>query len=143
MIKEKLQDTRLKRGLSQEELADLIGMTQPSYSRKENGIKNITDAEWNKIAKVLKVEVQEIKEDSQPNIVYKNIRGNSFNFGTINNSNEIELVLELVENLKQEKHSLKEENKRFKDENEKLKKRNTDFEKKIKPTFMLALLGLN
>jgi transcriptional regulator with XRE-family HTH domain len=121
MIKEKLQDTRLKRGLSQEELADLIGMTQPSYSRKENGIKNITDAEWNKIAKVLKVEVQEIKEDSQPNIVYKNIRGNSFNFGTINNSNEIELVLELVESLKLEKNSLIVENKSLKNEIEKLK----------------------
>ena len=43
MVKEKLFDVRTKKGLSQEELADLIGMTQSNYSRKENGIKKTSN----------------------------------------------------------------------------------------------------
>nr|WP_233074155.1 helix-turn-helix transcriptional regulator [Flavobacterium sp. IB48] len=51
---------RLQKQLSQEEIADLIGMTQSTYSRKEKGITNITMSEWIKIAKVLGVEKDEI-----------------------------------------------------------------------------------
>ncbi|WP_144444560.1 helix-turn-helix transcriptional regulator [Flavobacterium sp. 9] len=55
---------RLKRQLSQEEIADLIGMTQSTYSRKEKGVTNITMQEWIKIAKVLAVEKDEIYQAS-------------------------------------------------------------------------------
>lgn len=112
MIKEKLHDTRINRGLSQEELADLIGMSQSNYSRKENGTKSITDTEWKKIAKELNVKVGDIKEENTPNVVCKTFRGNnfSFNFGTIHN-NMPEFALELIEALKKENQDLKDNKK--------------------------------
>ncbi|WP_343587138.1 helix-turn-helix transcriptional regulator [Flavobacterium sp.] len=62
MIKVKLQAKRLEKQLSQEEIADLLCMTQSTYSRKEKGITKITMGEWTKIAKVLQVEMEEIYE---------------------------------------------------------------------------------
>lgn len=62
MTKIKLLTKRLEKQLSQEEISDLIGMAQSTYSRKEKGITKITSAEWNKIAKVLGVEKEEIFE---------------------------------------------------------------------------------
>lgn len=55
MLKLKLKDARLNKGMSQEALADLIGMTQCNYNRRENGKKTISDAEWIKIAKALSI----------------------------------------------------------------------------------------
>ncbi|MCV2485590.1 helix-turn-helix transcriptional regulator [Flavobacterium sp. SH_e] len=53
---------RLEKGYSQEKLADLIGMSQSAYSRRENGSIKITDNEWKRIAKVLDVKIEEICE---------------------------------------------------------------------------------
>ncbi|SNR95456.1 helix-turn-helix domain-containing protein [Flavobacterium sp. ov086] len=60
MSKLHLKNARLNKGLSQETLADLIGMTQCNYSRRENGKKEITLNEWTKIANVLNVNLDEI-----------------------------------------------------------------------------------
>ncbi len=75
MIKEKLFEARTSKGLSQEELADLIGMTQPNYSRRENGLKKISDTEWVRIAKELGVKKEDIYEEDSQKVVYKNIKG--------------------------------------------------------------------
>lgn len=56
----KLRDCRLNSGISQESLADLLGMTQCNYSRRENGKKKISISEWEKIAKILNVKVEDI-----------------------------------------------------------------------------------
>lgn len=77
-MKEKLLNARLKKGLSQEELADLIGMSQPNYSRRENGLKNISDVEWTKIAKELGMKKEDIYDDNKTitnseNIHYFNV----------------------------------------------------------------------
>jgi transcriptional regulator with XRE-family HTH domain len=99
MIKEKLLEARLKKGLSQEELADLIGMTQPNYSRRENGLKNISDTEWNMLAKKLGVKKEDIYEEDNQTTIYKNIKGSN----SINNSGKIQyfnvpdFVLEHIE----------------------------------------------
>lgn len=61
-MKQKLLNARLNKGLSQEELADLIGMTQSNYSRREKGLKKISELEWTKIAKYLEVEKETICE---------------------------------------------------------------------------------
>lgn len=55
-----LKKIRINKGLSQEELADLIGMSQCNYSRRENGKKKITEAEWKKIAQALNVKIEDI-----------------------------------------------------------------------------------
>ena len=67
MIKTKLREARFNRGLSQEALADLIGMTQCNYSRRENGKKAISEAEWTKIAKALQINKEAIYETNSTN----------------------------------------------------------------------------
>ncbi|WP_158728583.1 MULTISPECIES: helix-turn-helix transcriptional regulator [unclassified Flavobacterium] len=62
MTKKKLKEARLNKGLSQETLADLIGMTQCNYSRRENGKKAISDAEWARVSKALDVKKEDIYE---------------------------------------------------------------------------------
>ena len=98
MIKEKLFEARTSKGLSQEELADLIGMTQPNYSRRENGLKKISDTEWVKIAKELGVKKEEIYEEDSQKVVYKKIKGNSpiNNSGNIHYFNMPDFVLEHI-----------------------------------------------
>jgi transcriptional regulator with XRE-family HTH domain len=109
MVKEKLLEARLKKGLSQEELADLVGMSQPNYSRRENGLKKISDAEWSKIAKELKVTREEIYEEDLTHITIKNVKSNNpiYNSGTVH-FNMPDFVLEHIELLKSQNLELKE-----------------------------------
>jgi|JI9StandDraft_1071089.scaffolds.fasta_scaffold04183_4 transcriptional regulator with XRE-family HTH domain len=60
---EKLITTRKQKGLSQETMASKVGMEQTTYSRKERGLSFIHEDEWEKFAKVLKVDVNSIKEE--------------------------------------------------------------------------------
>ncbi|WP_185963441.1 helix-turn-helix transcriptional regulator [Flavobacterium gawalongense] len=53
---------RKMRGYSQVYMAQQAAMEQTTYSKKEIGKSNITDAEWNKFAKVLNVPLEEIKD---------------------------------------------------------------------------------
>ena len=101
MIKVKLQIMRLQRHLSQEEIADLIGITQSSYSRKEKGITNITMQEWTRLAKVFGVEKDEIY---QANTSKKGILNVSKN----ENPHNITYILEQIDFLQKKNHELKE-----------------------------------
>ncbi|TRX08572.1 helix-turn-helix transcriptional regulator [Flavobacterium gawalongense] len=62
MKQEKLINMRKTRGYSQVYMAQQAAMEQTTYSKKEIGKSNITDAEWNKFAKVLNVPLEEIKD---------------------------------------------------------------------------------
>ncbi|WP_294964493.1 helix-turn-helix transcriptional regulator [uncultured Flavobacterium sp.] len=106
MIKLKLQIVRLQRQLSQKEIADLIGMTQSTYSRKEKGITNITMLEWIKIAKVLDVEKDEIYQE---NISKKEM----LNVSESQNLYIIAYVLEQIDFLQRKNYELKEKIRTF------------------------------
>ncbi len=110
MTKKKLKDARIHKGLSQEELADCIGMTQPNYSRRENGKHPISNTEWIKIAKVLEVNKDDIYEQDDIKTVYKNIKENSpVNIsGKVHYFNMPDFVLEHIDFLKEEYRVLKE-----------------------------------
>ncbi|MFH6986923.1 helix-turn-helix transcriptional regulator [Flavobacterium collinsii] len=71
-MKEKLLKARLNKGLSQKELADLVGMTQSNYSRRENGLKKISDSEWIRIAKEIGVKKEDIFEPDNSIINFEN-----------------------------------------------------------------------
>ena len=58
----KLIAARKLKGFTQEKLATQIAMEQTTLSRKERGLSPISDEEWQRIATVLKVPVDEIKE---------------------------------------------------------------------------------
>jgi transcriptional regulator with XRE-family HTH domain len=107
MNKIKLIQTRLARGLSQEELADLIGMSQSNYSRRESGRKNISDIEWNRIAKELGVEIETIYEPDEVSSALSNTT-NMYQF------NIPDFIMEHMELLKKENKKLKEQLRKLK-----------------------------
>ena len=56
----RLKGLRVEKGLTQKEMASLIGMPSSSYSRKENGDNQFTLQEAYKISQVLEKTVDEI-----------------------------------------------------------------------------------
>lgn len=102
MIKSKLAAVRLQKGVSQEQLADLIGISQSSYSRREKGLVQILEHEWIRIAKELNVERVDIFEEIK----------NSSNLINQNDFDEftgdiMETMRKYIEILKTENQSLK------------------------------------
>ncbi|OXA99795.1 hypothetical protein B0A75_09730 [Flavobacterium oncorhynchi] len=108
MLKNKLLKARLNKGASQEEIADLVGMSQPNYSRREKGLKKISDIEWIKLAKVLGVKKEDIyeAEDEVATVVANNsCKSHHFNVP--------DFVIEHIEFLKEENKELKEKLKKY------------------------------
>ncbi|SNB23841.1 Helix-turn-helix domain protein (modular protein) [Flavobacterium psychrophilum] len=78
IINQKLINRRTERNLSQDEFADLLGITQSQYSRRENGVTKISKKEWDKMAKVLNTTLDDIydPEDGIYIINNENASGN-------------------------------------------------------------------
>lgn len=57
VFSQRLYDTRIKLNLTQNEVANLIPMTQSSYSRIENGFQEPSLPQLKKLAEVLNVSV--------------------------------------------------------------------------------------
>ncbi|QBJ84848.1 XRE family transcriptional regulator [Chryseobacterium gleum] len=124
MTMEKLRTLRKQKGYTQQQIADLLATDVSNYSRKENGDVKIFDDEWEKLAKVLEVSIEDIKEDKEPNVVQKNENitfndTSSFHQSGIYNCN---VPNYLLENQQEYINLLKEQIKALKEENEKLKK---------------------
>jgi transcriptional regulator with XRE-family HTH domain len=103
MSPEILLKQRIKKGMSQEEVAKAIGVSQKSYSHYENGTRNPKIDKIIKLAKLLGIEL-------------------TFSTSTLNgqkNQNEINII---PESLEEQLKSIKIENKFLKDENAELKK---------------------
>ncbi|WP_307453819.1 helix-turn-helix domain-containing protein [Chryseobacterium camelliae] len=115
---EKLRNLRKQRGFSQEKLANIISTDTSNYSRKERGEVRIYDDEWEKLAKALDVEVDDIKEEKPLNIVNNNpiFHDNSGNFNQYFNVPE-----HVLGNLNDYINLLREQNEALKQENERLK----------------------
>jgi len=66
-MKGKLIEVRKAKGFSPQEIADKLGKSVSSYHRREQGKTKMHISEWQKIAKVLSVSLEEIyePEDSQ------------------------------------------------------------------------------
>lgn len=67
---EKLKSLRKQRGYTQEQMSKILSTDVSNYCRKENGDVKIFDDEWEKLAKVLEVPVEEIKEERNSNKVH-------------------------------------------------------------------------
>lgn len=76
MIKRKLIDNRTQKGISQEKMADLLGLNTSNYNRRESGETQIKIKEWEKIAFLLEVPISEIFE-SEESSVYLTQKNNS------------------------------------------------------------------
>lgn len=120
MTKDKLKKTRTEKGFSQQDVAKYLNINQTGYSRKENGTIPVTDDEWERLAKLLNVEVEEIKEDDRKDI-NQNFENNTGNY--IGSNNVYLNVPEFMLTAMQEYMDiLKKENQQLKDEIVQLKK---------------------
>lgn len=55
-----LKAARIRRGITQKDMAGFLGCTVPNYCMKENGVRNLFVKDANSIADVLKLSPQEI-----------------------------------------------------------------------------------
>jgi len=72
MIKEKLIKIRKGKKFSQQDIAKHLNISQTQYLRKEKGEIEIKDDEWERIAKLLDVEIDEIKQSDSDNLLNQN-----------------------------------------------------------------------
>ncbi|UOU99696.1 helix-turn-helix domain-containing protein [Chryseobacterium daecheongense] len=122
MVKEKLIKVRKEKKFSQHDVAEHLNISQSQYQRKEKGEIGITNTEWDRIAKLFEIDVEEIKENSEATNVMNNFDNSSGNYVGNNNTycNVPEFLLEsqkdYIDLLKSENQRLKEENQKLKDE---------------------------
>ncbi|UMQ43765.1 helix-turn-helix domain-containing protein [Chryseobacterium sp. Y16C] len=114
MIKEKLKNARIAKGLTQKETAKAIHRTTTNYCRKENGEIKISKIEWKKLAAFLEVSEDDIFQENEQKVVI-NVENQTTgeNFGNYNyysNVNEEMLahILDYIKILKKENDELKE-----------------------------------
>jgi len=113
MIKNKLISARKQKGLSQKEMAGLAFMDQSQYSRREKGISRFSEEEWERFAKILEKETEEIfEEDATINITNDNGSNGSVNYSdNVNFYNIPDFMLknqqDYIEHLKKEIAELK------------------------------------
>jgi transcriptional regulator with XRE-family HTH domain len=67
MKKSKLSTVRSSKGFTQQKMAERLFMDVSNYSRRENGTIKINNNEWEKIAEILDVSVDEIYESDEAN----------------------------------------------------------------------------
>ncbi len=82
MIKQKLKEIREKR-FSQEDFAIKLGMDASMYNRRENGNTKISKKEWDAMAKILEVKLEDIHEPEDGIYVINNENATG-NFGNNN-----------------------------------------------------------
>ncbi|GAA4162756.1 hypothetical protein GCM10022217_30760 [Chryseobacterium ginsenosidimutans] len=85
MIKEKLIRARKEKNFSQQDIAEHLKISQTHYLRKEKGEVEIRDDEWERIAKLLNVEIDDIKQTEKENSINQNFENNSGNYIGSNN----------------------------------------------------------
>ena len=103
MSPEILLKQRTRKGMSQEEVAKAIGVSQKSYSNYENGTRNPKIDKIVKLAKLLEIEL-------------------NFSTSTLNDQKNKSEISIIPESLEGQLKSIKIENKFLKNENEELKK---------------------
>lgn len=65
MEKTKLIQTRIKKGFTQQQVAEYLCIDVSNYNRREKGTSKITNNEWEKLSKLLEVPLEEIYENEE------------------------------------------------------------------------------
>jgi len=110
MEKNKLFEARQAKGFSQLQIAEKLHMDHTSYQRREKGRVKIHITEWEKLAEILEVPLNEIFEPDENNVFIcrDSASGNyqGINIYTIPES-LLESQQELISKLKEEIEALK------------------------------------
>lgn len=70
MIKNKLIVARKEKNMTQNDMADLLCMSQSQYQRRERGEIRISEEEWMRMAKILDKEIEDIYEEDKVTAIY-------------------------------------------------------------------------
>lgn len=113
MEKTKLIEVRKRKNMSQEKMADILCMDVSNYNRREKGTAKISSEEWQKIAEVLDVPLEDIYEADEKMIFIFNDNSTG-NGNIVNNNYNIPLSIwesqkKYIEKLEAEIESLKAE----------------------------------
>jgi DNA-binding XRE family transcriptional regulator len=78
MEKLKLKQARMRKGFTQQDMADLLSMDVANYNRRENGSVKLSISQWEKLAEKFAVPMEDIYEEdgSQVFICNDNASGN-------------------------------------------------------------------
>jgi len=120
MIKQKLTNKRTEIKFSQEKMAELLGISQSQYNRRENGVTKISKNEWDKMAKILNTTLESIYEPEDGIYIIDN-KSSSDNISNAQN-NFHQLPNHILETMRKYIEKLEEENRSLKDEIKILKK---------------------
>lgn len=105
-LSEKIRLIRLSKNLSQQNIADELGITVFAYSNMERGVTEITIQRLKKIAQILQVNLNDLITDNilndLPEIPYKNIPQKiNFILNELNSQKkDIQLLKSEIESLK-------------------------------------------
>jgi transcriptional regulator with XRE-family HTH domain len=105
-LSEKIRLIRLSKNLSQQNIADELGITVSAYSNMERGVTEITIQRLKKIAQILQVNLNDLITDNilndLPEIPYKNIPQKiNFILNELNSQKkDIQLLKSEIESLK-------------------------------------------
>ena len=120
MEKLKLKQTRVRKGFTQQQVADALPTDISNYSRKENGYVAITKAEWKRLATFLQVPEEEIYQENESmlsNTFFDN--SNLVNQNSSITTQNIGIPTVVLEQLLDYISLLKEENSRLRNEKKK------------------------
>ena len=121
MKKQKLAEMRKLKGVSQEQMADTLCMSGPSYSRRESGEIKMTIVEWLKASEALEIPLSEIYESDENQVFIVNDNASPNFLGTNNSTNNIYTIPEaLLESQEKYIKKLEEEIATLKSQREKL-----------------------
>ena len=114
LIGNKLRKLRMEKGYSQEYLAEVLEISQKTYSNKENNKSSISIDTLRKIAKEYKIEIFELLTDEKV-IIQKNSLNESDNFqgGIIINHISKELINQMKERIDELKETISDKNKQI------------------------------
>ncbi len=87
MISQFIQKLRTNKGLSQEAIAQQIGVSRPTYAQIEQGEHDLTVEEARKLADIFELSLEDFLAERMPNI-------------TINVTNETDFVKEKNSNIR-------------------------------------------
>jgi len=118
MIKQRLIETRKKKGFSQEYMSTVLSMDVSCYNRREKGQIKISNQEWQKLAEVLEIPLEDIYE-SDESLIFVFNDNSSGNGNIVTNYTIPQSILDsqkkYIEKLEEEVRCLKEETRLLKD----------------------------
>jgi transcriptional regulator with XRE-family HTH domain len=76
-IRKRIKEIRLKKGFSQENMGFMLGISQNSYHKIENGYCKLSLSKFFQIAKALEVKVEELIDELDPEYLYPKYNKNN------------------------------------------------------------------